>query len=95
MTSHSSQSWTDRTLVDLIIGVQVMYFAGAVFEGYVMARVGAPLMFLLIFSGMGAALISMLDGRCQYEWQDGWDENPDPWEEDEEQAALDDFAQAI
>jgi hypothetical protein len=51
----------DRTLADLIIGVEIMYFAGAMFEGYVMARVGPPLMFLLIFSSMGAALISMLD----------------------------------
>lgn len=51
----------DRTLIDLIIGMETMYFAGAVFEGYVMARVGPPLMFLLIFSGMGSALISAID----------------------------------
>ena len=85
----------DRTLIDLIIGIQVMYFAGAVFEGYIMARVGSPLMFLLIFSGMGAALISVLDGRSQFEWQPGWDENPDPWEEEEEQAETDEYAQAV
>ena len=85
----------DRTLIDLIIGVEVMYFAGAVFEGYIMARVGPPLMFMLIFSSMGTALISVLDGRSQFDWQPEWDENPDPWEEDEEQAALDDYAQAV
>ena len=74
---------SDRTLIDLIISIQLMYFAGAVFEGYILARVGAPLMFLLIFSSMGSALISLLDTGVwtdehedEYEYEDEY-ENPD------------------
>lgn len=50
----------DRTrvpLVDFCIGQQVVYFAGAVFEGFMHSRVGSHLLFMLVFSQMGAYLL--------------------------------------
>ncbi len=47
----------DRLLANLVVGFYAMYFAGSVFEGYMLARVGAPLVFLLLFSSVGLALV--------------------------------------
>lgn len=44
-------------LVDFCIGQQVVYFAGAIFEGFMHSRVGSHLLFMLVFSQMGAYLL--------------------------------------
>lgn len=48
-----------RSLADLTIGVQAMYFAGGMFEGYMIARVATSLMYIVIFGGIAAWLIDV------------------------------------
>jgi hypothetical protein len=48
-----------RRVADLVLGFYGMYFAGAMFEGYIMSRVSAALVFMLIFSAIGGRLIAM------------------------------------
>lgn len=48
---------SDRRLVDLIVGANCMYFAGSMFEGYIIARVSAMLVILMMFGAMGSRLI--------------------------------------
>ncbi|HMN42084.1 MAG TPA: hypothetical protein PKE29_14665 [Phycisphaerales bacterium] len=48
--------WLDRerrAVVDLFTAFMAMFFAGAVFEGYMLARSFIPLLMLLIFSAIG------------------------------------------
>ncbi len=47
----------DRMLANLVMGFYAMYTAGSVFEGYMLARVGAPLVFFLLLSSVGLALV--------------------------------------
>lgn len=48
-----------RPLVDFLIAYIMVYFAGSMFEGYMMARVAANLSFFIIFTSMGALLIKL------------------------------------
>jgi len=50
-----------HSVVDLIIAIHVMYFAGAVFEGYMISRVSAPLPIILVAISMGGAIMFQLD----------------------------------
>jgi len=45
-----------RTIIDLTIGFNAMFFAGAVFEGYLMARVAGPLLLMIVFSAIALRL---------------------------------------
>lgn len=45
-----------KRLADLIIGFNMMYFAGAMFEGYMLSRVSTGLVFMTFFSALGAWL---------------------------------------
>jgi hypothetical protein len=45
-----------RPSMDLVIGLIAMYFAGAVFEGYIVSRVSASLCLFPIIAGSGAIL---------------------------------------
>jgi O-antigen ligase len=47
---------TGRSLVDLVAGFNAAYFAGAVLEGYILARVGTPLFLMLVMSGIAVRL---------------------------------------
>ena len=78
---------------DLIIAYFAMYFAGSIVEGYMIARVGAPLMFLLLFGSMATIFIQNTrdaawsdDHTLDDDWWEyegvGPDE-PDEWEEHE------------
>jgi hypothetical protein len=44
-------------LVDVCIAHHVLYFAGGVFEGYITARVGSNLVFMIIFAAIANHLI--------------------------------------
>lgn len=56
----------ERRLIELLTGFYAMYFAGAMFEGYMIARVSTSLVFLLIFGAIGTRLAAM--GKAlQYE----------------------------
>lgn len=46
-----------RAFTDLIIAYFAMYFAGSLLEGYMIARVAAPLMFLLFFGSLATSFI--------------------------------------
>lgn len=46
-----------RALVDLVLGYNVMYFSGAMLEGYLMSRVSGSLVLMLIFSAFGTHLL--------------------------------------
>lgn len=50
---------TDRRLAELYIGVCAAYFAGSLLEGYIVSRVSAPLVFMVIFSGIGGWLVGL------------------------------------
>jgi hypothetical protein len=46
-----------RTICDLTLAYNALYFAGAVLEGYMMARVGSHLIFMSIFAAIAATLL--------------------------------------
>lgn len=50
-----------RRVVEFLIGVQAMFWAGSVFEGYIVGRVGAPIVFLMFFAAMTSRTIEMLE----------------------------------
>ena len=47
-------------LVDLIISIHVMYFAGAFFEGYMISRVAAPLTIIVVAAGLGGVILHQI-----------------------------------
>lgn len=49
----------ERRLTELIVGFYAMYFGGAIFEGYMISRVSTSLIFMLLFSTFGAAVIQL------------------------------------
>lgn len=53
----------EKRLADLFLGFNAMYFAGSLFEGYVVSRVSTSLVFLLMFCGMGNWLIVLANER--------------------------------
>lgn len=67
VAAHSYRLWMGkrwmperaRRTADLVMGYYAMYFAGAMFEGYIMSRVSAALVFLLTFSAIGGRLIAL------------------------------------
>ncbi|MEC9373378.1 MAG: O-antigen ligase family protein [Planctomycetota bacterium] len=71
-----------RTMVDLIIGYNAMFFAGAIFEGYIMARVTGHISYMLVFACLATAIIN----RVALEQH--WGHDGDHWYDDE-YAALD------
>jgi hypothetical protein len=53
----------EKRLADLFIGFNAMYFAGSLFEGYVVSRVSTSLVFMMLFCGMGRWLLAAADER--------------------------------
>jgi hypothetical protein len=50
----------EQVLVDLVLAYNMMYFAGAMFDGWIMARVGTQLVLMLAFSAMASQLLRQL-----------------------------------
>lgn len=81
-----------KSLADLYIGYMAMHFAGAMFEGFLHARVGAMLSFFMLFSCIGARLINIASANHLamehgtgpgpdeegYEGEPGYDDYGDP-----------------
>ena len=69
-----AKHWLDplhRRFVDLFIGFNAMYFAGANFEGYLISRVSASLTFMLGFSALGPYLLQKArQAQHEAEWAD-------------------------
>lgn len=67
-----AKRWLDpieKRIADLFLGFNAMYFAGSMFEGYIVSRVSTSLVFMLLFSGVGAWLVSLAAERKQQaEW---------------------------
>jgi hypothetical protein len=63
-----------RSLADFLIAYIAVYFAGSVFEGYMMARVAANLSFFVIFTSMAAVLIKIADAYGAAEFGGEYDE---------------------
>lgn len=68
-----------RSLIDLIIAYIGMYFAGAVFEGYIMARVAANLVLFILFSSMASRLLGQVQTDQVWAEEEGWEES-DEWQ---------------
>jgi hypothetical protein len=49
----------ERRLAELYVGFCGAYFAGALLEGYIVSRVSAPLVLMVIFSGIGGWLVEI------------------------------------
>lgn len=68
-----------RPYADYVIGIVLMYIAGSVFEGYLIARLGAPTTVILVVLGIGAVVRKALS-------LEGLEEVSDPeageWEDD-------------
>jgi hypothetical protein len=64
-----------RSIIDLVLAYNAMYFAGAFFEGYLIARVAAPLVLMITFSGIASRLLVMTRDEAAYEEE--WDEDLD------------------
>lgn len=48
----------ERRMADYVIGVNAAYFAGSMFEGYIVSRVSSPMIFMLGFAAVGAWLMN-------------------------------------
>lgn len=81
----------DRVLANLVMGFYAMYFAGSIFEGFMLARVGAPLVFMLLISSIGLALVHSARENASWashtdpEYSDGADmygESTGDWHDD-------------
>jgi hypothetical protein len=48
-----------RSICDLTLAYNALYFAGGVLEGYIMARVGSHLIFMSIFAAIAATLLRL------------------------------------
>ncbi|NNF41557.1 MAG: hypothetical protein HKN62_00645 [Phycisphaerales bacterium] len=77
-----------RALIDLIIAYIGMYFAGALFEGYIMARVAANLVLFLVFSSMASRLLAQVQEEQAWAAEQEWDEHAESaeWDADGEEA---------
>lgn len=62
-----------RSLADFLIAYIAVYFAGSIFEGYMMARVAANLTFFIIFSSMAACLVKFADAYGAAGYNEGFD----------------------
>jgi hypothetical protein len=51
--------WSHRSVPDLIVAFNIIYFAGAVFEGYLLARVAGLLVLMLLFGAMATRVIEL------------------------------------
>jgi hypothetical protein len=63
-----------RSVIDLILAYNAMYFAGALFEGYLIARVAAPLVMMLLFSGMASRVLALTRDEAasvEGDWEEG------------------------
>jgi len=63
-----------RGLIDVTAAVNAAYFAGAVLEGYIMGRVGAPLFIMLVFSAIAVRLrqivgVAQIDEATETEYE--------------------------
>jgi hypothetical protein len=56
-----------HSVVDLIIAIHVMYFAGAFFEGYMISRVSAPLVIIVVAVSMASAILFQLSRQAEGE----------------------------
>jgi hypothetical protein len=70
-----------RPMVDVFVAFCAMYFAGAVFEGFILARSFVPQLLLLIFSAIGAWLTheiaaNQAEGRYAEAHETDYDESP-------------------
>ncbi len=70
---------SDRRLVDLIVAGNCMYFAGSMFEGYIISRVSAPLVILMMFGAMGSRLIQ--EARDSSASEVEHDKSPDEYDD--------------
>lgn len=64
-----ARSWLGEhaPLADLVCAYYPMFFLGALFEGYIMARVSVTLVFLVLYSSLGVALLRALAAEQEYE----------------------------
>ena len=53
----------EAPFVDLVVAYYPMFFLGALFEGYIMARVGVTLVFLVLLSSLGSLLLRTVSGQ--------------------------------
>lgn len=71
-----------RPIIDLVLGYNAMYFAGGVLEGYMMARVAASLVFLVVFGSIASRIIEMIaegdPSLVGTDEDDAWAHVPDP-----------------
>lgn len=72
-----------RSLVDLFLGYNMLYFSGAVLEGYMIGRVTAHVVLILVVASMTSRLIAKFDEEG--EWAEEFDEEEE-WEFDDDGA---------
>lgn len=68
---------TGKRFADLVIGYNAMFFAGAIFEGYIIARVSALIVVMLSTSAMTARLLQEADAADFADDLPGNDSNSD------------------
>lgn len=49
-----------RRIAEFVIGSQAMFWAGSVFEGYIVGRVSAPIVFMMLFTAMAQRTIDLV-----------------------------------
>jgi hypothetical protein len=67
-----------RPYIDLILGFNAMYFAGAMLEGFILARANPGLMGMMIFTGLAGVIVwqyrgyAAEEGEIEYADDDGY-----------------------
>jgi hypothetical protein len=67
-----------RRLVEFIVGAQAMFWAGSVFEGYIVGRVSSPIVYMMLFAAMAQRTIEMAQEEINAARaaEDGWGGQP-------------------
>lgn len=80
----------EKRLADLVVGMSGMYLAGALFEGYIVSRVSAPMAFMLLTLGISAWLQARAKEQQALDAEEAW--GPAPELSDSNYADVGDFS---
>lgn len=85
-----------RRVAEFVIGSQAMFWAGSVFEGYIVGRVSAPILFMMMFTAMAQRTIDLMTQEAaanayqpvsepeEEAWNGGGQTNQDPYDDYED-----------
>ncbi|MFM9958828.1 MAG: O-antigen ligase family protein [Phycisphaerales bacterium] len=58
-----------KRVTEFALGTIAMFWAGSVFEGYIVGRVSAPIVYMMLFSAIAARAVDMIRQERAAEWE--------------------------